>query len=123
MRKSSSNLNNLVNNYSNYNYIHIHDPKIKNILIERINYKNIYIYYIDRYTYDFIFLYNKSNKFYRFMIRDDKSSKVFTLVNDFYDTKVRDYFVFSDFLYIHKDQYVNLKGDSEIIDILKRIDT
>lgn len=122
MRKNTSNLAQLVNNYSNFNYIIIYDPKLKNIVIERLNHKNIYIYYIDRDTYDFIFLYNKSNKFYRFMIRDDKTSTVFTLINDFYDTKVREYFLFSDFLYIHKDQYNYLKGDSEIVDVLKRID-
>ena len=59
MRKNTSNLAPLVNNYSNYNFIIIYDPKLKDIVIERLNYKNIYIYYIDRDTYDFIFLYNK----------------------------------------------------------------
>jgi hypothetical protein len=122
MRKNISNLLSIVNNYSNYNYIILYDPKLPGIKIERLNYKNIYIYYIDRDSYDYIYLYNKSNKFYRFMIRKDKNDTIFTLVNDFYDTKVKDYFLFNDFEFIHKDNYNFLQNDSDIIDILKKID-
>jgi hypothetical protein len=122
MRKNISNLLQLINNYSNYNYIVLYDPKIINIKIERLNFKYIYIYYIDRNTYDYLFLYNKSNKFYRLMIRTDKTTTIFTLVNDFFDTKVKDYFLFSDFEFIQKDNYSLSKEDIDIIDILKKID-
>ena len=59
MRKYSSNAASLINNVNSYNYIIIYDPKLKDIIIERFNYKNIYIYYVDCESYDFIFLYNK----------------------------------------------------------------
>jgi len=122
MRKNISNLLPLVNNYSNYNYIVLYDPKMINIKIERLNFKNIYIYYVDRNTYDYVFLYNKSNKFYRFMIRNDKTNTIFTLVNEFFDIKVRDYFLFSEFKFIQKENYNFLQEDMDIIDILKKID-
>ena len=122
MRKYKSNIVSLVNNVNSYNFIIIYDPKLKDIVIERFNHKNIYIYYINRNSYDFIFLYNKSNKFYRFMIRHDKSNASFTLINEFYDTKVRDYFLFSDFPFILKEQYTYLEGDNDILDVLKKLD-
>jgi hypothetical protein len=123
MRKNISNLLPIVNNYFNYNYIVIFDPKLQDIKIERLNYKNIYIYYIDQDSYDYVYLYNKSNKFYRFMIRTDKTTTIFTLINDFFDTKVKDYFLFSEFEYIHKDNYDFFPIDIEILDILKKIDS
>ena len=122
MRKYSSNAASLINNVNSYNYIIIYDPKLKDIVIERFNFKNIYIYYIDCKSYDFFFLYNKSNKFYRFMIRRDKTTTSFTLINDFFDTKVREYFIFGDFYFISKDQYTHLEGDNDILDVLKRLD-
>jgi hypothetical protein len=122
MRKYSSNAASLINNVNSYNYIIIYDPKLKDIIIERFNYKNIYIYYVDCESYDFIFLYNKSNKFHRFMIRQDKTTSSFTLINDFFDTKVRDYFIFTNFYFIPIVQYSHMDGDNDIIDVLKKID-
>jgi hypothetical protein len=122
MRKNISNLLSIVNNYSNYNHIVLYDQKCMNTKIERLNFKNIYIYYIDKNSYDYIFLYNKSNKFYRFMIRKDKTNTIFTLINDFFDTKVKDYFLFHDFQFIHKDNYTFSEEDNDMIDILKKID-
>ena len=122
MRKNISNLLSIVNNYSNYNHIVLYDQKCMNTKIERLNFKNIYIYYIDKNSYDYIFLYNKSNKFYRFMIRKDKTNTIFTLINDFFDTKVKDYFLFNDFQFIHKDNYTFSEEDNDMIDILKKID-
>ena len=98
------------------------DPKFPGMRIERSNYKNIYIYYIDRETYDYIFLYNKSNKFYRLMIRNDKDTKSFTLVNEFLDNKVKDYFLYDEFLYIPREEYELDQLDNDIIETLKRID-
>ena len=121
-RRHISPLANLVSNFSNYRYIIVYDIKIPKVRIERANYKNIYIYYIRRATYDFIFLYNKSNKFYRFMIRHDPTTTRFTLVNDFYDIKVRDYFIFEEFKFIHKDHYVMDAADMEVVDVIKRLD-
>ena len=122
MRKLNSSLANLITNYENYLYMKIIDPRIPEIIIERINLKNIYIYYVDRKLYDFIFLFNKSNKFYRLMIRNCKNSSKFLLVNDFFDLKVREYFNFDDFEYIFRDDYIIPQYDMEIIDILKKID-
>ena len=123
MRKSLSPLTNLVNNYTNYNFMIVIVPRAKGLIVERANYKNIYIYYIDRGEYDFIFLYNKSNKFYRFMIRNDKDTKNFTLVNEFLDNKVRDYFLFDEFDYINRDEYEFQQYDIDIMECLKRLDT
>ena len=121
-RKQSSQLSTLINNYHNYSLIHILDPRFIGLIVERANYRNIYIYYIDRQTYDIIFLYNKSNKFFRLMIRKDKSTKSFTLVNEFFDNKVKDYFLFDEFLYESHDEYeIDLK-DLQVIEILKRLD-
>jgi hypothetical protein len=122
MRKYLSNAASLINNVNSYNYIIIYDPKLKDIVIERFNYKNIYIYYIDCKSYDFLFLYNKSNKFYRFMIRQDKTGSSFTLINEFFDTKVRDYFIFADFYFISKDQYTHLDEYNDILDTLRKLD-
>ena len=122
MRKYASNAASLINNVNNYNYIIIYDPKRTDIVIERFNYKNIYIYYIDCKLYDFFFLYKKSNKFYRFMIRRDKTISTFTLINDFFDTKVRDYFIFTDFYFVSKDQYTHSESDNDILDVLKKLD-
>jgi len=121
-RRLQSPLASLVANFPNYRYLVVYDIKIPTVRIERASYKNIYIYYIRRATYDFIFLYNKSNKFYRFMIRNDLASTRFTLVNDFYDMKVRDYFHFEEFKFIHKDQYVMSTEDMEVVDVVKRLD-
>jgi hypothetical protein len=57
------------------------------------------------------------------MIRKDKTNTIFTLVNDFFDTKVKDYFLFNDFQFIHKDNYTFSEEDNDMIDILKKIDT
>lgn len=121
-RKDISPLSQLVNNYHNYSLIYVLDPRFRGTTVERANYKNIYIYYIDRDTYDFIFLYNKSNKFFRFMIRKDKSTKSFTLVNEFFDNKVKDYFLFDEFLYEAIDEYTIEPKDTQVIEILKRLD-
>lgn len=122
MRREESCLKDLVNNYQNFTYIILHDIRLPGIDIERASYKNIYIYYINRVDYDFIFLYNKSNKFYRLMMRKDRSSKIFTLINDFYDNKVKDYFLFSEFLYLPRESAEIDKSDIELIEILKKID-
>jgi len=121
-RRNLSPLALLVTNFNNYRYIIVYDVKIPKVRIERANYRNIYIYYIRRSTYDFIFLYNKSNKFYRFMIRNDTTTSRFTLINDFYDTKVRDYFIFEEFKFIHKDHYVMNTEDMDVVDVVKRLD-
>lgn len=123
MRKLTSPLLPLVNNYNNYNLIYVVLPRFDGLTIQRANYKNIYIYYLDRGDYDYIFLYNKSNKFHRFMIRNDKNTKDFTLVNEFLDNKVREYFLFDEFNFILKDEYEFQQGDLEIIEYLKRLDT
>ena len=122
MRKYNSPLANLIINYDNYFYMKIIDPRIRDIVIERINLKNIYIYYVDKKLYDFIFLFNKSNKFYRLLIRNHKNTSNFLLVNDFFDLKVREYFNFDEFEYIFRDDYIIPQYDIEIIDILKKID-
>ena len=121
-RKQTSPLAGLVNNYHNYSLMYILDPRLRGLTIERANYKNIYIYYIDRKDYDFIFLYNKSNKFFRLMIRKDKTTKSFTLVNEFFDNKVKDYFQFSEFLYESIEEYTLDPKDIQIVEILKRVD-
>ena len=56
------------------------------------------------------------------MIRQDKTVPSFTLINDFFDTKVRDYFIFTDFYFISKEQYNHLERDNDILDILKKLD-
>ena len=56
------------------------------------------------------------------MMRKDRSSKIFTLINDFYDNKVKDYFLFSEFLYLPRESAEIDKSDIELIEILKKID-
>lgn len=121
--KNSSKLSSLVVNYSNYNYIRIIYPKLRFIHIERINYKNIYIYYISRgENVNYIFMYNKSNKFYRLMVRKIHTTSHFIQICDTFDPKVREYFNFDQFEFIPRDNYEIPAIDNRIIEILKQTD-
>jgi hypothetical protein len=43
-------------------------------------------------------------------------------VNEYYDVKVKDFFLFSDLLFQNKDEYPLSNFESEIIEIIKKID-
>jgi hypothetical protein len=121
--KNSSKLSSVVVNYSNYNYIRVIYPKLRFIHIERINYKNIYIYYISRgENVNYIFMYNKSNKFYRLMVRKIHTTNHYIQIGDSFDQKVSEYFNFDQFEFIPRDTYDLPIIDSRIIDILKQTD-
>jgi hypothetical protein len=121
--KNSSKLSSLVVNYSNYNYIRIIYPKLRFIHIERINYKNIYIYYISRgENVNYIFMYNKSNKFYRLMVRKTNTTSHFIQICDTFDPKVREYFNFDQLEFIPRDSFELPAIDNRIIEILKQTD-
>ena len=121
--KNSSKLSSLVLNYSNYNYIRVIYPKLRFIHIERINYKNIYIYYISRGEHvNYIFMYNKSNKFYRLMVRKIHTTNHYIQIGDTIDSKVREYFNFDQFEFIQRDVYELPTIDYRIIEILKQTD-
>jgi hypothetical protein len=121
--KNSSKLASLVVNYSIYNYIRVIYPKLRFIHIERINYKNIYIYYISRGdNMNYIFMYNKSNKFYRLMIRKLNSTSHYIHIGDSFDPKIREYFNFDQLEFIHRDTYELPTIDFRIIEILKQTD-
>ena len=120
MRKLDSQIYHFVNNVNSYNFIIIN---YKGNLIERFNNKNIYIYLIktSQNRDDLVYLYNKSNKYYRLIIKN-KDEPVFTLVNEYYDVKVKDFFLFSDLLFQNRDEYPLSNFESEIIEIIKKID-
>lgn len=121
--KNSSKLASLVVNYQNYNYIRVIYPKLRFIHIERINCKNIYIYYISRGdNMNYIFMYNKSNKFYRLMIRKLNSTTHYIQIGDSFDPKIREYFNFDQLEFIHRDTYELPTIDCRIIEILKQTD-
>ena len=121
--KKASKLSDLVINYQYYNYVRIIYPKLRFIHIERINCKNIYIYYISRGEHiNYIFLYNKSNKFYRLMMRKLHTEKHYILLGDFFDTKLREYFNFVEFEFMSSESYELPTIDTRIIDILKQTD-
>jgi len=121
MRKLDSQLFKLINNVNNYNFIIIN---YKGIEIERFNNRNIYIYFIklSNKKEDIIFVYNKSNKYYRLIIKDKKDEQNLTLVNEFFDCKVKDYFVISDLSFINKDDYPLSDTENDIIEIIKKMD-
>jgi len=121
--KNSSKLASLVVNYSLYNYIRVIYPKLRFIHIERINYKNIYIYYISRGdNINYIFMYNKSNKFYRLMVRNLNSTSHYIQIGDSFDPKIKEYFNFEQLEFIHRDTYELPTIDCRIIEILKQTD-
>lgn len=122
MRKLDSQLFKLINNVNNYNFIIIN---YKGIEIERFNNRNIYIYFIKLLNKkdDIVFVYNKSNKYYRLIIKDKKDDQNFTLVNDFFDSKVKDYFSISDLAFINRDDYAMSDTENEIIEIIKKMDS
>jgi hypothetical protein len=121
MRKLDSQLFKLINNVNNYNFIIIN---YKGIEIERFNNRNIYIYFIKLMNKndDIIFIYNKSNKYYRLIIKDKKDDQNLTLVNDFFDSKVKDYFSVSELAFINRDDYPISDNENEIIEIIKKMD-
>jgi hypothetical protein len=121
--KNSSKLASLVVNYTIYNYIRVIYPKLRFIHIERINCKNIYIYYISRGdNMNYIFMYNKSNKFYRLMVRKLNSISHYIQIGDSFDPKIREYFNFDQLEFIHRDTYELPTIDCRIIEILKQTD-
>lgn len=121
--KKSSKLASLVVNYPIYNYIRVIYPKLRFIQIERINCKNIYIYYISRGdNINYIFMYNKSNKFYRLMVRKMNSASYYIQIGDSFDPKIREYFNFDQLEFIHRDAYELPTIDYRIIEILKQTD-
>ena len=121
--KNSSKLALLVVNYPIYNYIRVIYPKLRFINIERITYKNIYIYYISRGdNMNYIFMYNKSNKFYRLMIRKLNYKTHYIQIGDSFDPKIREYFNFDQLEFIHRDMYELPTIDFRIIEILKQTD-
>lgn len=118
-------LNGIVYNYDDYNYVRILDKKInKQIeIIERLNYKNIYIYYLNKQDYDTIIFYNKSNKIYRIMVRFEKQSKNFYLLNDFLDLKMKEYFNFENYYLYNKSIHNQISNiDLNYFDFIKKID-
>ena len=102
--KYNSKLNGIVYNYDDYNFVRILDKKLNKPIeiIERLNQKNIYIYFFEKHDYDTIIFYNKSNKIYRIMVRFDKQSDNFFLINDFLDLKMREYFIFENLVLYNK---------------------
>jgi hypothetical protein len=122
MRKLDSQLFKIINNVNNYNFIIIN---YKGIQIERFNNRNIYIYFIKLLNKkdDIVFVYNKSNKYYRLIIKDKKDDQNLTLVNEFFDSKVKDYFSISDLAFINRDDYPMSDTENEIIEILKKMDS
>ncbi len=121
--KNSSKLASLVVNYPTYNYIRVIYPKLRFIHIERINCKNIYIYYISRGdNMNYIFMYNKSNKFYRLMVRKMNNVNHYIQIGETVDTKIREYFNFDQLEFIHRDTYELPTIDCRIIEILKQTD-
>jgi len=123
--KYNSKLNGIVYNYDDYNYVRILDKKLnKQIeIIERLNQKNIYIYFFEKQDYDTIIFYNKSNKIYRIMIRFDKQSNDFYLINDFLDLKMREYFLFENLVLYNKLTHIDISNnDFNYFDFVKKID-
>ena len=123
--KYNSKLNGIVHNYDEYNYVRILDKKLnKQIeIIERLNQKNIYIYFFEKQDYDTIIFYNKSNKIYRIMIRFDKQSNDFYLINDFLDLKMREYFLFENLVLYNKLTHIDISNnDFNYFDFVKKID-
>ncbi len=121
MRKLDSQLFKLINNVNNYNFIIIN---YKGIEIERFNNRNIYIYFIKllNKTDDLIFVYNKSNKYYRLILKDKKDDQNLTLVNDFFDSKVKEYFSIAELAFLNRDDYPMSDNENEIIEIIKKMD-
>ena len=123
--KLSSKLKDIVNNYDEYNYVRILDKKTNKPIeiIERLNQKNIYIYYFERQDYDTIIFYNKSNKIYRIMMRFDKNSSNFYMMNEFLDVKMREYFNFENMCLYIKSQHNEVSCyDLNYFDFIKKID-
>jgi hypothetical protein len=123
--KYNSKLKGLVYNYDDYSYVRILDKKQnKQIeIIERLNQKNIYIYYFEKQDYDTIIFYNKSNKIYRVMVRFDKQSSNFYLINDFLDLKMRDYFLFENLVLYNNLNHTDISiNDFNYFDFIKKID-
>ena len=123
--KLNSKMKDIINNYDDYNYVRILDKKTSKPIeiIERLNQKNIYIYFFEKTEYDTIIFYNKSNKIYRIMLRFNRETKDFYMINEFLDLKMKEYFNFENiFLYnklIHNDISVY---DLNYFDFIKKID-
>ena len=123
--KLNSILKGIVFNYDDYNYVRILDKKInkQSEIIERLNYKNIYIYYLDKQDYDCIIFYNKSNKLYRIIVRFEKQTKNFYLLNDFLDLKMKEYFNFENYYLYNKLIHNQISNpDLNYFDFIKKID-
>jgi hypothetical protein len=123
--KYNSKLNGIVYNYDDYNFVRILDKKLNKPIeiIERLNQKNIYIYFFEKHDYDTIIFYNKSNKIYRIMVRFDKQSDNFFLINDFLDLKMREYFIFENLVLYNKLIHTDISNnDFNYFDFIKKID-
>ena len=123
--KSNSKLKDIVLNYDDYNYVRILDKKTSKPIeiIERLNLKNIYIYFFEKSEYETIIFYNKSNKVYRIIVRFDKSSDDFYMINDFLDLKMKEYFNIDNIIVYNKLSHIEISAyDLNYFDFIKKID-
>ena len=123
--KLISKLKDIVNNYDDYNYVRILDKKTNKPIevIERLNQKNIYIYFFEKPEYDTIIFYNKSNKIYRIMLRFDKTTNEFYMINEFVDLKMKEYFNFENIILYNKLIHTEISCyDLNYFDFIKKID-
>jgi len=123
--KLNSKLKDIVLNYDEYNYVRILDKKTSKPIevIERLNHKNVYIYFFEKSNYESIIFYNKSNKVYRIIVRFDKSSNDFYMINDFLDIKMKDYLNFENIILYNKLQHNEISAyDLSYFDFIKKID-
>jgi hypothetical protein len=123
--KLNSKLKDIVINYDDYSYVRILDKKTNKPIeiIERLNLKNIYIYFFEKSEYETIIFYNKSNKVYRIIIRFDKSSNDFYIINDFLDLKMKEYFNIDNIILYNKLSHIEINTyDLNYFDFIKKID-
>jgi hypothetical protein len=123
--KLNSKLKEFVNNYNDYTYVRILDKKTNKPIeiIERLNYKNIYIYLFEKNNYDALIFYNKSNKIYRIMLRFDKYNNDFYMLNDFLDVKMKEYFNLENIYLYNKSVNHEINDyDLNYFDFIKKID-
>lgn len=123
--KLNSKLKDIVLNYDEYNYVRILDKKTSKPIeiIERLNLKNIYIYFFEKSDYETIIFYNKSNKVYRIIVRFDKSSTDFYMINEFLDLKMKEYFNIDNIIVYNKLAHIEISAyDFNYFDFIKKID-
>ena len=123
--KLNSKLKDIVLNYDEYNYVRILDKKTSKPIeiIERLNLKNIYIYFFEKSDYETIIFYNKSNKVYRIIVRFDKLSTDFYMINEFLDLKMKEYFNIDNIIVYNKLAHIEISAyDFNYFDFIKKID-